>query len=83
VTVAITFIVVIMPSVITFIVMIMPSAITFIVMIMPSAITSFFRDKNWEAAAAGEQQDCDDDVPHAPLHMTFLSMYLFPFLQPS
>jgi hypothetical protein len=48
-------------------------------MVIRPSVSASSRGKKREAAAAGEQQDRDDDAPHALLHMTLLSVYLFPF----
>jgi hypothetical protein len=47
-----------------------------VLMLAPSAPVTFSGDKNREAAAAGEQQDRDDDIPYTLFHMTLLSIYL-------
>jgi hypothetical protein len=54
-----------------------------VLMLAPSpSVSAFFRDKNREAAAAREQQDCDDEVLYILFHLTLLFMCVFPLSQP-
>jgi hypothetical protein len=57
---------------------------TLIVVLMPApSVPAFISgDKNREAAATGEQQDRDDDVPYILFHLTLLFIYLFLLSQP-
>ena len=43
--------------------------------VMTTMLSATFRDKHREASAAGDQQDCDDDILYALLHRTFFSFY--------